>query len=156
MPALDPDPALAEIARMVSNGTWTLVVGALVGMEREPIESMVFTILTPRTAVQGFGADVSVGRRLSAVGAAYPRSRVIAAFCRLRLPHLAIRLAANAPAPGEFLVIFEGADAWKLATGPVSELPRTSDVERAGQLAHLDAQGQCAGDLCSTYRAGSA
>lgn len=155
MPA--PDPALAEIARILRNGDALLVIAALVADAKVPIEELVFVLLSPASAEHLFALPPGTRERTAPLGCPVPVAHAQERFRALGQYSFAEMLALNLPA-GMFRMVIEEPGGWSLLYGSMARLPRIEQAKASHVLglALVGANGQCAGDVCSTFRAGSA
>lgn len=150
------DPILATLAQQVADGTWALAVAAMAAQSPAPLESVVFAIFTPRTAVDVFGAPPSMLLRTQPLAAAYP-AETARTILGAVAPQLDAVLAVTLPA-GMFRVVIETADDWQVLVAPVAILPINHVRAQAAHhlaLARVDDDGRCMSDGVTT-RGGAA
>jgi hypothetical protein len=148
----NPEPiALAKITAMLHDRTWSFPVAALLQQAPLPVEGLVFVLLTPGTAVSGFGSEPGVGLRREPLATVLELGRACSLFRLLGEVELVVKLLVDRR-PGAFRLVYEREGGWGLAIGPASALPKClapSQTAHALGVARLDEDGRCAGDVVS-------
>lgn len=149
---MNRDPILTALAGQVADGTWARAIGAIAATLAEPLTSVVFVLLTPRTAVRAFGAAPAVEGHRSSLVTLMPLAEARTRFAKCAQPQLDHVLALDLDARF-FRTVVECDEGWSILVAPVSVLRLDRLAPTAAHhaaLARIDNRGRCLADGLSS------